>query len=839
MAAVLTINGATIDRVATRTILIRCRPYAKDGYPTLVFARVIGPLTPGLDPWDGKTVTLVQDGLLIFNGDTGTHLTHYDPRRGWVREWTCYGLAKRAEYIAVTNSNTLSDTVRYNVAPDDPDYIPALAGRTMGQIVADVLEMPENAGPLASAGIGNYTSGGSGATAEASINLGSVSGIAVSAGGSGYTTPPTVLISGGGGAGATATAVVSGGTVTSITIDNPGAGYLTQPVVILSRLPSITLADLDRLAVIPPFEVDVAGERILQAIEGVVQTVHPNTFLQVDTQGNIRLLDPRTFPADISLTMDNPADPRVGRPTITADWSGCYQRCEVRGYEQTIAVNLGLQPWPGSSAPDGGLVEDFGHDGLTNSQAKADWVATDFLNPTQPTGQAAGSASVSSGAVSSISVTIGGFGYASAPAVLITGGGGSGATATATLSGGSVASITVNSGGSGYSSTPGVLIDPPGPGQSDLGTCTCPNTTTVRITSAQSDVSWPSNYWDQSSTGHQGVLVVRSDAISDYTQMFQARVIANTALAPGGTSDLTLDTPLPATSYSSYQLFGTGGGASMVYRRYKVTNSDIAGRLANDFPYPFAYRNSDGTAGTLTSTPVGTVFYSSGGSPPYTQIGIGIAVDPTSGHVITAKPTALVFSADGTTPVPVDDFQAFLPVHTGALSVVYPPDSDGVARYEGTSNALLGLTRTKTITVSAWRDPSNAANMQLLAQEYLDTLKDVVYEGELPYFGLLTSAMTLGHSLNIAGAGYHTGWETLTVPIIAVDLEYREQGGGTSFLTTLSFSNRRAPYSGATFVRPALTGQPIGGSPNTLPGSAFTSFTTSVGYGSGPIDNIG
>ena len=144
MSAVLTIGGTTINRVTTRARLIRCRPYAKDAYPTLSFARCVGTLTPGPDPWDGQPVTLTQDGTLIFAGDTGAHLTHYDEHLGWVREWTGYGLAKRAEYIPVTDSLTLTDTARYNLPPDDPDYLPSRAGRTMGQIVADVLEMPGN-----------------------------------------------------------------------------------------------------------------------------------------------------------------------------------------------------------------------------------------------------------------------------------------------------------------------------------------------------------------------------------------------------------------------------------------------------------------------------------------------------------------------------------------------------------------------------------------------------------------------------------------------------------------------------------------------------------------------
>src|SRR4051812_3639589 len=128
MGSTLTIDGQIIDRVATRTTILRGQPFVKDGYPSLTIARRLDTLDSGPDPWDAKGITLELESTLIFAGDTGSHLTHHDRHLGWVREWTCYGLAKRAEYVPVTDSVTLTDTARYNLASDDPDHVPARTG---------------------------------------------------------------------------------------------------------------------------------------------------------------------------------------------------------------------------------------------------------------------------------------------------------------------------------------------------------------------------------------------------------------------------------------------------------------------------------------------------------------------------------------------------------------------------------------------------------------------------------------------------------------------------------------------------------------------------------------
>lgn len=60
---------------------------------------------------------------------------------------------------------------------------------------------------------------------------GAVDTVTIGAGGTGYTTAPTVAFTGGGGTGATGTATVSGGAVTGVTITNPGSGYTSPPTI--------------------------------------------------------------------------------------------------------------------------------------------------------------------------------------------------------------------------------------------------------------------------------------------------------------------------------------------------------------------------------------------------------------------------------------------------------------------------------------------------------------------------------------------------------------------------------------------------------------------------------
>ena len=76
------------------------------------------------------------------------------------------------------------------------------------------------------------------ATASAKSPVGGgIVGYTVTAGGSGYLTPPAVSVTGGGGSGATATATISGGVVTIIAAGAAGSGYTSQPTVTVGPPP--------------------------------------------------------------------------------------------------------------------------------------------------------------------------------------------------------------------------------------------------------------------------------------------------------------------------------------------------------------------------------------------------------------------------------------------------------------------------------------------------------------------------------------------------------------------------------------------------------------------------
>jgi hypothetical protein len=611
------------------------------------------------DAWSAQPVTLTVSGTLIFVGDTQGYVDRYMDGFGWCREYRALGLRNRADYIPVTDAVTLTDTAVFNIPGDDPNFVGARAGLSVGQIVTQLLTMTSNALPLAAAGIGAYTS-----------------------------TFPT-------------------------------------PV-----LPALTVSDLSALTVIPQWKVIVSGERIMQAIEEFIRTCHPNHWLHIQPDGTIRFLDAR-LPTNNTLTLGG--DARLGMPQLTRDYADSYSQVEVRGNTQATPYTLQTLPWPGSSSADGGLQEDFAWGSLSNAAAKAAWTPAQYNQP--------------------------------------------------------VLGLSGN----------------------DSGSCTCPDTLHVVVTDLDPTVHWVSNFWSQANA--QGEIYLYSDVIVGLSQFYAARIVANTALTAGGTSTLTLDRPLPNVSFNSYQIWGLSENASLVYRKYKITNPHIASALLNYFPYPVTIKLAvAGAAAALTSTPAGFYQYAQNGtSAPY-NLGYGtITVDPVNGLVYFDRPTAVVA---GTTFIPPHNVIVFLPVATGTLNAYAPSSSS----YAGTTYSVEGIQRTKIITVRDWLDFSNQSTMNTFASEFLDSVKDVVVEGSIPYYGLLTTYLTCGatgQGVSIAGTSgstpYTTGWESLNLPVVSVELVFQSGPQGTSYVTNLQLSNRRGRYTADQFLRPGINMTQLGG----------------------------
>jgi formylglycine-generating enzyme required for sulfatase activity len=158
--------------------------------------------------------------------------------------------------------------------------------------------------------------------------------------------------------------------------------------------------------------------------------------------------------------------------------------------------------------------------------------------------QATAVATLTAGFVTGITVTSGGSGYTSEPAVSLSGGGGSGAIGKAILDGDKVAFILVLTAGSGYTTAPSVSIEaPPKP----LGvrlrlvpelTVEGPPGSLARVESA-SNLNGPWTTWTNVAVGAEGTVLVDLSAGSStrfYRSVADPRPVVPAGMAwiPGG-----------------------------------------------------------------------------------------------------------------------------------------------------------------------------------------------------------------------------------------------------------------------------------------------------------------
>jgi hypothetical protein len=132
-------------------------------------------------------------------------------------------------------------------------------GATLSNYNANTLAIVTKDAPLQ-----NY---GKGATATATLTSQAISAVTLGVGGTGYLTPPPVIVVGGGGSGALVTAQVSAGIVTGFTIISGGAGYTSVPTIVIGSSFQI----YNNLAAVAA-DFGLTSETYLQAQEVFLQT---------------------------------------------------------------------------------------------------------------------------------------------------------------------------------------------------------------------------------------------------------------------------------------------------------------------------------------------------------------------------------------------------------------------------------------------------------------------------------------------------------------------------------------------------------------------------------------
>jgi hypothetical protein len=129
-----------------------------DDYDTFEFnVLACGPTLPLIPGLPVRVITSNDDGsspVIRFVGD----LQRPDDKHGdlgWAVGYQCTGLKRRADYCPLLATDG-SGVANFNLANDDPLYLFALAGQTVGQIVTAVLQAPATAAALNGVGVGAY-----------------------------------------------------------------------------------------------------------------------------------------------------------------------------------------------------------------------------------------------------------------------------------------------------------------------------------------------------------------------------------------------------------------------------------------------------------------------------------------------------------------------------------------------------------------------------------------------------------------------------------------------------------------------------------------------------------
>ncbi|MGB0880263.1 MAG: DUF2589 domain-containing protein [Polaribacter sp.] len=173
-------------------------------------------------------------------------------------------------------------------------------------------------------------------------NTDQVVSVAVSNGGSSYTSAPTVELNGGGGTGASATAFLNGsGEVDRIEIDSPGSGYTSAPSVVFSG------GDGNGAVAASTLGAQVARPAQFQdmKIEVPILTMLPIPFIRIDEttvdfNAKINSVESRNVETEFGIKGDLTVKQRWPGGSAKLNVSASYKRKSQQGFniEKTYSM---------------------------------------------------------------------------------------------------------------------------------------------------------------------------------------------------------------------------------------------------------------------------------------------------------------------------------------------------------------------------------------------------------------------------------------------------------------------------------------------------------------------
>jgi len=255
-----------------------------------------------------------------------------------------------------------------------------------------------------------------GALNAVAATTGSISGVNLTAAGSGYVSAPTVTVSApdaDGGVQAVITAQITGGGVTAITLASAGAGYTSVPSVNIVPQSGDTGTGAAATAVLSG--AGVTG--ITSLVGGTGYTGTPTvTFSAPQVAGGVTATGSVTAESGVitAITIVNPGSGYTSAPTVTISGAG---------------IGASASATIGTSTITGITITAAGSGYRTAP-------AVTLVGGSPSTAATIGAVTIATSAIQSLTVTTAGSGYSTAPVIAFSGGSGSGAAATATVTSG-------------------------------------------------------------------------------------------------------------------------------------------------------------------------------------------------------------------------------------------------------------------------------------------------------------------------------------------------------------------------------------------------------------------